>query len=55
MLIGEKSGAAKSIHAGSNSPTVAVVRTVKPRSASVIISASTVYASRLPPRTVRVT
>ena len=36
------------------SPTVAVVRTVRPRSASVTISASAVCASRLPPRTVRV-
>jgi len=44
-VFGEKSGAAKSHQASSNSPTVAVVRTVTPRSASVIIAASAVCTS----------
>ena len=52
-VLGEKSGAAKANHASSSSPTVALLRAVSPRSASVIISAITRCASRLPPRTVR--
>ena len=53
-VFGEKSPAACSNHASISSPAVALVRTERPRSASVTISFSTRWASRLPPRTVRV-
>jgi hypothetical protein len=53
-VFGETSPAACSNQASTSSPAVALVRTDRPCSASVTISARTRWAARLPPRTVRV-
>lgn len=54
VVFGEKSSRASSSQRSSSSPTVAVVRVARPRSASTFISFSSRWASRLPARTVLV-
>ncbi len=52
-VLGEKFADASWNHASNRSATVTFVLASRPRSASLIISASVRWASRLPPRTVR--